>query len=355
MKSTTCIEAAELMIPRATTGVLALALLCVAAAGNARALKIKIGTVAPAGTLPHKALLEMAEVFALETEGSVELKVYAGVVGDEGTIVRKMRVGQLQGAMLTSKGLALFSTEQMAVQVPMLFADTEEMDAVFAQMQPTFDAALEEDGLISLSWCDGGWLYFFTKRPAVSPQDIVGMKMWMWPHASSTAESFSVTGFRPVVLSEADVVPSLQTGMIEVFPATPLTAFALQTFRYTPHVIDVRWSSMLAGVVILNSTWKEIDPERAVRIRQRCMEIGRQLSARVRRDSNQALQIMIDKGLTVHIPDASQMKTWASKAKAALAVVRGSGVDAALVDRAIELRDIYRKEHAATATENAPR
>jgi len=311
-------------------------------------IQIKMGTVAPQGTVWHKAMLEMAEVFSQETNGAVELKVYAGVVGDEATIVRKLRIGQLQAATLTNSGIALITTEPMAVQLPMLFDSYDEVDAVVGQMQPVFDQALLDDGYITLTWSDAGWFYFFTKRPATSVADVKGMKMWMWANDPKALESFAVIGFAPVVLSGVDIIPSLQTGMIEVFPTTPISAVAVQSYQQTPNMIDVRWGSLLGGTVISNKAWEKIPEPARARIRARCFEVGKRLSADVRREEANALAAMKAKGLLVHTPSAEQMAEWRAVAKRSLAIVRGGSVDAALADRALQLRDAYRAQRAST-------
>jgi len=315
-----------------------------AAPAEARALKVKMGTVAPQGSIWHKALLEMAEVFAEETDGKVQLKIYAGVVGDEPTIVRKMRIGQLHAATLTNTGLALITKEPMAVQQPMLFDDYEEMDAVFAQMAPTFDKALDDDGFVTLTWSDGGWVHFFTKKPAVSPSDVKGVKMWMWAHDPKALQSFASIGFAPVVLSGIDIIPSLQTGMIDAFPTTPISAVALQTYPHTPNMIDVRWGVLIGGTIISKKAWERVPAEARPKIRARCMEIGKRLSASVRAESEKSIQIMQSKGLKVHSPTPEQMKAWRVKATAAQAIIRQGSVDPALADQAVSLRDAYRKQ-----------
>ncbi len=323
---------------------IALALLILSTAAAARTLTIKMGTVAPKGSVYHKALLEMAEVFEQETDGKVKVKIYAAVVGDEPTIVRKMRVGQLHAAALTNTGLALITTEPIALQLPMQFDSTAELDHVMAEMTPVFDRALEEDGFVTLTWADGGWVYFFTKKPAQSLEDIKGRKMWMWAHDPDALKSFAAIGFAPVVLSGVDIIPSLQTGMIEALPTTAITALALQTYPLTPHVIDVKWGVMLGGTVISKQAWEKVPAEARPKIRARCMEIGKEITREVRAESARAMAIMKSKGVQVHTPDAAQLQAWRELAKKSQAIVRGGSVDAALADQAMQIRDRYRAQ-----------
>lgn len=306
---------------------------------------LKIGTMAPENTLPHRALLKMAQIFDEETQGQVQLKIYPGTVGDEPTIVRKLRVGQLQGALLSSKGLGNVSTEPIAMQLPMMFDSTAEIDAVLAQMQPTFDRALEADGLVPLAWSDGGWIYLFASEPAVSVVDMARRKMWMWPHDDGAVASFASIGLQPVILSDVDILPALRTGMVEVFPGTPMTALALQTFPSTPHMVDVPIAFMLAAVVVDRSAWQRIPPQQRARILARCQQGGAEMSAEVRRSNVEALAILKTRGVVVHSPSPAQREAWRTAGARALELARGRSVDAALVDEVLRRRDAFRASH----------
>lgn len=312
---------------------------------QARGLVVKMGTMAPKGSVFHKALLQMADVFEQETGGKVKLKIYPGVVGDEPTIVRKMRVGQLQAATLTSTGLALITREPMALQLPMQFRNSAELDVTIAGMSPTFDKALEDHGFVSLTWSDGGWMYFFTKDPAVSVQDVQNRKLWMWANDPVAVEAFAVIGFAPVVLSGVDIIPSLQTGMINALPTTPVTALAMQSYPLVPNMIDVKWGVMLGGTIIDKKVWEKIPQDQRTRIRSRCQQIGLDLAKETRRQSREALEIMQKKGLVVHKPNPAQMQGWEKKAQESFAIVREKAVDSALVDQACKIRDAYRAAH----------
>src|SRR5437588_12814975 len=85
---------------------LAAFVLCLPFAATAAPLRIKLGTLAPQGSTWHQLLQEMAQKFAQESGGQVELKIYAGgTQGNEGEMIRKMAIGQLQAASITAIGI----------------------------------------------------------------------------------------------------------------------------------------------------------------------------------------------------------------------------------------------------------
>src|SRR6185295_15689388 len=79
-----------------TLSILAIAL----ATGAANAAAIKIATVAPDGTAWMKEMRATGDAIKTKTEGRVEMKFYpGGVMGDDATVLRKMKIGQLQGGL----------------------------------------------------------------------------------------------------------------------------------------------------------------------------------------------------------------------------------------------------------------
>ena len=100
-------------------------LLCALAASADHAkTKIKLGTVAPVGSAWHQLLVEMGQKWAEASGGTVELKIYAGgSLGNEGDLVRKMNIGQLQAAAITTIGMHEITPEPQAVDVPLMLTD----------------------------------------------------------------------------------------------------------------------------------------------------------------------------------------------------------------------------------------
>ena len=70
-----------------------------------------------------------------KTENKVQFKIYAGgVLGDETDMLRKMKIGQIQGVALSSAGLSSVFREIDVLQVPFLFQKYEEVDHVLGKM-----------------------------------------------------------------------------------------------------------------------------------------------------------------------------------------------------------------------------
>src|SRR5947209_11010805 len=92
------------------------------AAAPARAdVVIKVGTLAPNGSPWHTLLKEMGQKWEQASGGKVKLRVYpGGVLGNEGDMIKKMRIGQLQAAAVTTIGLHDISPDPQSLDVPMM-------------------------------------------------------------------------------------------------------------------------------------------------------------------------------------------------------------------------------------------
>jgi len=151
---------------------IATALSLIATAATAKTV-IKLGTFAPAGSAYHDTLLDLQREWAEISNGTVELRLYlGGVTGNEGDMIRKMRVGQLHAAILTSGGLHNIAPEFRAFQVPMMFDNMGEFYHVMRKMRPSLDGLLAKHGFRALGWADAGWLHFFSRQPVRFPDDL---------------------------------------------------------------------------------------------------------------------------------------------------------------------------------------
>src|SRR3990170_292089 len=116
-------------------------------AGNAQAQPMKMATLAPKGSAWHLILQEMGEKWKTASGGRVTLTLYpGGVAGDDEDVVRKMRLGTLNGGLLTSIGLGDIDRNVLALQVPMMYQSFEELDYVREQMSPNLEKIFEQKG-----------------------------------------------------------------------------------------------------------------------------------------------------------------------------------------------------------------
>ena len=239
--------------------VITLALLVTASPALAKPIVIKMGTVAPEGSPWHEVLVQMGQDWNRLSEGQVKLHIYpGGVLGDELDMVRKVRIGQLHAVAMSGVGTSHIEPGVSCLQIPMMFDSYEELDYVRDRIAPRLETLLERKGFIVLNWGDAGWIHFFTKKPASTPDDIRKMRLFVSAGDAETLDLYKAANFRPVPLAVTDILSSLQTGMIDAFDVPPLLALINQWFGLANYMVDVKWAPLIGTTMISKRAWRRI-------------------------------------------------------------------------------------------------
>jgi TRAP-type C4-dicarboxylate transport system substrate-binding protein len=306
-----------------TTTLAALALLAGAAHAEER---IKLGTLAPNGSAWHTLLKEMGQKWNEISGGKVKLVIYpGGVVGNEGDMVKKMRIGQLQAAALTTIGLHEILPDAQAIDAPGLVDSFATLDYVMGKMGPALEKKIDEKGYVVLAWSEVGWVRFFSTRRYDSLADMQkSAKVFCWDGDPASAEAWRAGGFHPVVMSSTDIFSSLQTGLIDTVSMAPLYAFQSRFFEKAKFMIDQPWTILTGATVVRKDVWERVPVE----LRPKLLEVAHGFAAKiaeeVRRMDSEALDTMKKQGLTVvHLSDPDDL---AKAAQSTHKMVRGKVV-----------------------------
>ncbi len=280
---------------RARTVALLLALAPAVASAD---VEIKLGTLAPKGSPWDLLLKEMGQKWSEASGGQVKLRIYAGgVMGDEGVMVRKMQVGQLQAASVTTVGLHDITPEPQTINVPMGITSFDELDYVMSKMEPKLNAYLEAKGFVAINWSVVGFVQFFSAQRIARPADIKKVKLFAWDGDPKAVEAWRAAGFQPVVLSSTDVLPALQTGMIDTIAAAPLYAFTARINQKANKLCDLRWAILTGATVVKKDTWDKIPADVRPKLVAIARDYGKRIEAEVRRLNDDAVEQMKKQGL----------------------------------------------------------
>ena len=302
------------------------------------AIVVKIATIAPDGSPWHDVLLELAQRWRAVSQGGVQVKIYAGgTQGDEAELVRKVRIGLLQGVSITSNGLDTISPGFSAFSVPLLFESYDELDYVRDRISPRLAQSLGERGFVVLNWGDGGWVRFFTTRPARTIDDVRRMRTFTWAGNPQAEELWKQAGFHPVPLAPADILTSLQAGLIEGCPVPPTAALAFQWFGISKYMIDIKIAPIVGATVISRAAWERIEPALRPALLRESELVGSRLRDRIRSLDGEAIAAMRTRGLQVVTPTPELQQQWRDAAMAIYPKVRGELIPAADFDEVLTL------------------
>jgi TRAP-type C4-dicarboxylate transport system substrate-binding protein len=316
------------------------ALLTLPLAAHSREVTIKLGTLAPVGSSWHEALKELAERWAQLSDGQVRLKIYAGgTQGGEGDMVRKMGIGQLQAASITAVGMHDLVKEPAALVAPMMFSDEQEFEAVFPKIEAKLAALFQAKGYVPIQWAEVGFVRFFCTKPYRSPAEMADAKVFAWEGDPGALEGWKAVGLQPVVLSSTDLIPSLQTGMINCIANAPLYVLTARLFEKASNMMDLNWAFLFGATLVRKDAWEKIPADLRPKLIAVAQELGKRIDAESRRMNDDAIAAMKRQGLNVVQVD---LPAWQRAAAAVYPVIRGNVVPAAFFDEVKRNRDAIR-------------
>jgi len=191
--------------------------------------QLRIATLAPRQSGLGKAFQQLRKELKGLTTGQVDLKMYdGGVAGDEMTVVRKMRVGQLDGALLTSTGLGALVPQVLVLQAPGLITSYPALDDVRAKLAPDFEALFDKAGYALISWGDSGQIRIFSQYKIQHPDDLKNVRPWVWRGSPTMKAFIEAAGANGVTLGLPEVFSALQTGMVDTVIASSIGVLAFQ-------------------------------------------------------------------------------------------------------------------------------
>jgi TRAP-type C4-dicarboxylate transport system substrate-binding protein len=314
----------------------------------AQVVQLRIGTVVPKNSLYHQQLMEMGEAWRAAQGGNAKFVVFTdGSQGGEAELSRRMRIGQLQGALMSVVGLREIEPSIAALQnLPLLFRNWDEVDYVREKMRPGMEKRFLDRGFVVLGWGDAGWVRFFSKEAALRPDDFKRMKFFAWGSEPEQQAIMKSLGYTPVPLETADVLPSLQTGMINVIPSTPYFALASQIYGTATNMLDINWAPIVGAIVVTKTAWDAMSPSGQQALRTAGDKAGTQMRAKARQEVDEAVAAMKKRGLTVNTPNAEQQREWATLAEKLYPRIRGTMVPADTFDEVFFHLKAYRAAKA---------
>ena len=307
---------------------------------SARKTIIKMATLAPEGTPWHALIAKMGERWNEETNGNVRLRIYpGGIVGDERDMIRKMRIGQIHGAAISAEGLSEVNPQYTYCFIPLFFQGYEDIDFIRNQIKDDLVSGAEENGVKVLTRVDVGWVYWFTKDPVITPDDLKSQKIWTWAGDYKTAKLWDEAGFNAIPLSVPDVHSSLQTGLVNAMAFPPLYVAANQYFGITSNMLNMKWGILTAALVIDLKIWNRIKPKYQKIMQKVSDEIGLEYQLNNRKEEDDAVEVMKEYGLKVNDLSPEQLSEWNMLVESMYPLIRGNIVQEEIFDRVINLKD----------------
>lgn len=278
---------------------------------SVQAQTFKIATIFPDGTAWMKAVREAASEISERTDGRVKFRFYpGGIMGNDKTVLRKIRIGQLHGGALTGGGVAEIYPNAQIYNIPFAFNSEAEVDYVRQQMDGQVLEGLKQKGFISFGLSGGGFAYLMSDKPIGAINDLKNQKVWSPQGDIISRAAFESIGVTPIPLPLTDVLTGLQTGLINTISSSVIGAIALQWHTQVEYITDVPLLYLYATLVVKRKTFEKLsaaDQKIVTEVMTRTFE---NISEQNRKDNNAARMALKNQGIKFTVPEFKSRQEW---------------------------------------------
>ncbi|HUX21220.1 MAG TPA: TRAP transporter substrate-binding protein DctP [Spirochaetia bacterium] len=288
------------------------------------ALTIKIGTVAPAGSPWDDILHTMSGRWEGISGGAIQVVIYpGGIAGGESDMIRKMRIGQLQGAALTQLALGRIVPDILALNIPFLITSDSQFNYLLGKTRGYFEKRFDVAGYKLLAWSSAGWVHFFSTKPISSPSDLRKLRLGVPAGDDALLTAWRSLGFNAISLPIPDIMTGLQSGMIDAFYSPPSAAVVFQWFRGALHMSSFKVTPVIVGLVIDNRAWDSIPKELRPELLRTMQGVESALKTASANMDSAAIAAMTGHGLVVDPVSPADEAQWHDLAAAGAKLVVG--------------------------------
>ena len=271
-------------------------------------------------------------------------------MGSDKSVMRKIRIGQLQGGAVTPGALAGICPDATVYSVPLLFNSYDEMNYVRKHMDAEVISKIEKAGFVTFGLSDGGFAYLMSNQPVESIKDLQGKKVWIPEGDNITLAVFKDMGITPIQLPISDVYTGLQTGLIDTVGISPIGAIAFQWHTKTKYLTNVPLLYLNGLMVVSKKSFNRISPADQKIVREVFGNVFKNLNIQNQKDNIAAKQALKKHGMKFVSITPSEKAEMIEHVKSATRTLEANGAfHKNLLDKIIKYRDQFRNTRSTAS------
>ena len=290
---------------------LVLMLFILLTAENGYAIRLKIATLSPEGSMWMEKMRKGAKQVAIETDNRVTFKFYpGGVMGNDKAVLRKIRIGQLHGGAVVGGSLSQFFPANQIYAQPLKFRSLEEVDYVRQHMDAYVIEGLDKSGFVTFGLIGGGFAYIMSQNPIETVQDLRAQKVWIPDNNKISQDSIKAFGINPIPLPIADVRTSLASGLINTVATSPVGAVVLQWHTRIKYVTDIPLIYLHAVLAVAKKPFSKLTRQDQKIVTRVMTAALKEIDVKNRADNIKAVETLKKRGITFITPSQDALDYW---------------------------------------------
>ncbi len=279
-----------------------------------QAKTFKISTDVPDGTFWMKQMRAAAKEIKKQTQGRVKFKFYpGGVMGSEKIAMKKIRINQLQGAIVANGVLATIYPDSQVYALPKLFNSIEEVDHIRNKFDSSIKDGIEEGDMVSFGISETGFAYILSTKDINKKGDLSSYKVWA-PSGNKQIElTLNAIGVTPIPLNIGDVLTGLQTNLIDTVIIPPVVAITLQWHTQVNFYSNVPLMYIYGTFIISKKQFNKISKQDQKIVKDTMNKVLARIDAKNRKENLSAFEALKSQGLKDSSPADNMLEYWVKK------------------------------------------
>lgn len=258
---------------------------------------IKVATMMP--RMPSVVLEEKKfnKQLAEMTGGEVKFRTYyGGTAGDDKTVMRKMRAGQIDAAPMGVQLVSHVVPQSLIMMAPQTFSNYRQIDAVRAELHDEFGAQAWKKGFRVMSWWDAGKVRIFSKQPIRNFEDLRRGRPWLYPEEPLLKAFYKMINVTGVPLDLNEVYGGLSTNMIDTVWISAVLAGAFRWSSKTEYVSKTPVNIIQGAFLMRRPAWEGLSKKAQDAVDKLSGEATSRQQRRFRRDDEKAYKKLFKRG-----------------------------------------------------------
>lgn len=281
-----------------------------AAGLRAQAITLRIATNVPTGSAWDNCLHRLATDFLRVSGGRVGLAFPQSARGStESDIIQKMRLG-IDGALLTTYGLAELYPDILALSIPGIIRNDSELEVVLEALEPLIRLKLSNRYAV-LAVSNGGWIRYFSRSPIIYPSDLARMRFSMLSSDEKISLLMQNAGAKTITGTTAQFILQLNANSIDAVFQSPIYIAALwsQLRGKISYMTSFKVAPFIGAIIFNKASWDKVPVELRDPLQKVVQNTARRMSVdtiRLEADAITALD-----GIKVPVEPTDAQAQWA--------------------------------------------
>jgi TRAP-type transport system periplasmic protein len=303
----------------------------------------KIASLAPAGSVWIEQFENFAKEVTEKTGGEVGFRIYpGGVMGDDQSMYRKMRVGQLQGGGFTMTGISTVVPDFRVLSIPFFFESYQEVDYVTKGIIPTFKERFHDKGMEFIAMTEVGFIYAMSTQQISTFDTLIHSKNWS-PSGDPVSEVYlSSLGISPIQLSIPDVLTSLQSGLVETVYNSLYGSLVLQWFTKARYIADAPYGYAYGVFALDGAKFAKLPETDRKAIREAAQIHFPILLEKTRESNSESRRVLETHGCEFLKIDPETLRILRDKSEQSVKLLVPQSLSKDIYDQVVRLRKEYR-------------